>query len=350
MRNNIENPYKVNENHHWDKAISADFVQVFRRGKLLWIVYLFSAGAVTPMRTVEFSRLNDCEEWAKNKGCDVWTYFGLDLEDVNADMRIISRSHGTGKVIAYSWTEKLVSNIASAYSLADIEEVIAMLMNSDSVNCPNATFTLVHVTKVRDCVRCQNVFVMSDTMPDRLYCSEMCWQLDKSNNIRRDDEGNIIAGRINTVKQSEDNMQTNDGRQRRLLKRLQTELRNTGKADYREYVITISTNGYRIGHVIGDEKIGHIVYHVHCNTVAECIEWVDSQKRKGQTIDFQSCLKKDSLNAINDDVKTLSEIEYTHAHAAFCTEIIFVDDNGNQYEYDGVCISEDKLKVSIRKR
>lgn len=261
MRNNIENPYKVNVNHHYDKGISADLVEEVFNGTVKWICYLFAASAVTPMRTTEFDTLNDAEQWAKDKGSEIWTYFPLDDE------------------------------------------------------------------RVKHCVRCDNGFLVLDTLPDQVYCSEACWQ---------------------SVKQSEDRVKTNDGRQRHLLKRLQTELRNEGKANHREYIITISTNGYRIGRVIGDESVGHIVYHVHCNTVAECIEWIDTQKRKGQTIDFQSCLKKDSLDAITKDIYTLAEIECSHANALTHAEIIFVDGYGNRYEYDGVCISEGKLKVAIK--
>lgn len=70
--------------------------------------------------------------------------------------------------------------------------------------------------------------------------------------------------------------------------------------------------------------------------------------RKGQTIDFTSCVET-TLRIINDDVVLLASIEHTSTVTAiFESSIVFVDDNGNQYEYDGVCLNEGKLKVSIK--
>lgn len=77
---------------------------------------------------------------------------------------------------------------------------------------------------------------------------------------------------------------------------------------------------------------------------------IESQPKfkPGQTIDKDSCIKKDTLSAICDDVRTLSDIEHTGDHALFTSEIVFVDSIGNQYEYDGVCISGGKLKIAIK--
>lgn len=58
--------------------------------------------------------------------------------------------------------------------------------------------------------------------------------------------------------------------------------------------------------------------------------------------------EKDSLNTITKDIYELAQIECSHANALTHAEIVFVDSNGNQYEYDGVCISEGKLKIAIK--
>lgn len=113
-----------------------------------------------------------------------------------AEYSILSRNHGTGKVIVYDWTNKLIEKVTKAYSLGTRNEVERMLLDGNAVNCPNATFTLVRKDSIRHCVRCDNAFVYSDTMPDRIYCSETCWQYEKSIGIQRDIEGNIIAGRM----------------------------------------------------------------------------------------------------------------------------------------------------------
>lgn len=160
---------------------------------------------------------------------------------------ILSRNHGTGKVITHKWTETLIEKITKAYSLGTRNGVERMLLDGNAVNCPNATFTLVKKDSVRYCVRCENAFVMSDTMPDRIYCSEICWQLTK----------------------------------------------HESKLPYQPNLTS-------------------------------------------------------SLHAICNDARTISDIEHTGDHAIFTSEIVFVDDNGNQYEYDGVCISEGKLKVRIK--
>lgn len=115
---------------------------------------------------------------------------------------------------------------------------------------------------LRECVRCRKAFV-TDTLNVR-YCSSECRRYDHENKIFRDDDGNIIAGRMR-------------------------------------------------------DKVSE-----------------------------EYSIKKTSLRSINDDVSDLSQIECVSHFSLAHTEIIFVDDNGNQYEYDGVCIHEGKLKISIK--
>jgi hypothetical protein len=55
-----------------------------------------------------------------------------------------------------------------------------------------------------------------------------------------------------------------------------------------------------------------------------------------------------TMNTIISDVRDIASIEYQALQTIMNAQIVFVDDNGNQYEYDGVCISEGKLKLSIK--
>ena len=198
----------------------------------------------------------------------------IELKNI-AEYSILSRNHATGKVIAHNWSDELIDKITKAYSLGTRKQVEEMLLEGNPVNCPNATFTLVDTDKLRDCPQCKNVFVFDNTYPTKIYCSSRC-RIDHDNFIMRDNEGNIVAGRMR-----------------------------------------------------------HAVNEAH------------REFRKGQTIDITTCLES-SLSTICDDTRLISDMEHTGDHAVFTAEIVFVDDNGNQYEYDGVSISDGKLKVSIK--
>jgi hypothetical protein len=55
-----------------------------------------------------------------------------------------------------------------------------------------------------------------------------------------------------------------------------------------------------------------------------------------------------TLDTITADLKNLAFIEYVSDECVLSSEIVFVDQNGNSFEYDGICISEGKVKISIR--
>ena len=74
---------------------------------------------------------------------------------------------------------------------------------------------------------------------------------------------------------------------------------------------------------------------------------VRKEFKPGQTIDKDSCLET-TMNSIISDVRDIAEIEYQALKTIMNASIVFVDSNGNQYEYDGVCISEGKLKIAIK--
>lgn len=54
-----------------------------------------------------------------------------------------------------------------------------------------------------------------------------------------------------------------------------------------------------------------------------------------------------TINKIITDTKLLAKIEYQTVRALLNTDIVFTDDKGNQYEYNGICLSNGKLKISI---
>lgn len=64
---------------------------------------------------------------------------------------------------------------------------------------------------------------------------------------------------------------------RRIVKQLQNELRNTGKADYRDYTIVKQPSGH---YWIASKafSIGHdVAFHTSVQTVAEAIKWIDAE-------------------------------------------------------------------------
>ena len=64
--------------------------------------------------------------------------------------------------------------------------------------------------------------------------------------------------------------------------------------------------------------------------------------------EIEESIPQTTLNTITADVKNLASIEYVNDDAAMNSSVRFVDQNGNEYEFDGVCFSEG-LKISITK-
>jgi hypothetical protein len=70
--------------------------------------------------------------------------------------------------------------------------------------------------------------------------------------------------------------------------------------------------------------------------------------RQGRVIKIDK-IEHTTMNTIISDVQTVSQLEYQSFFELLKdAAIVFVDDNGNQYEYDGVSISEGKIKLSIK--
>lgn len=61
---------------------------------------------------------------------------------------------------------------------------------------------------------------------------------------------------------------------RKIVKQLQTELRNTDKADYRGYTIVKQPT---IRYWIASKIDNDVVFHASVLTVAEAVKWIDSE-------------------------------------------------------------------------
>lgn len=60
---------------------------------------------------------------------------------------------------------------------------------------------------------------------------------------------------------------------RKVVKALQTQIRNDGRANYKGFVIFPKPTSYWIGRHVN----GEFVFHTSCQTVAECVKWMDAE-------------------------------------------------------------------------